>query len=50
MEALQAILQFFVDLFSALSTFLTGEGGAFDISGLLSGLTNNTEDTSSEQG
>ena len=38
MEALQAIIQFFVDLFSALSTFLTGDSGAFDLSGLFNGL------------
>ena len=38
MEALQAFLQFFVDLFSALSKFLTGEDGTFDLSGLFSGL------------
>lgn len=46
MDALSAFIQFLVDLFSALSTFLTGEGGAFDISGLLGGLTG--EDTSEE--
>ena len=38
MEAVQAFIQFLVDLFSALATFLTGEGGSFDISGLFGGL------------
>ena len=50
MEALQAIIQFFVDLFSALSTFLTGEGGAFDISGLIGSLTGGEEETTAAQG
>ncbi|MBQ6119315.1 MAG: hypothetical protein IJK98_08790 [Clostridia bacterium] len=38
MEAVQAFIQFLVDLFSALATFLTGEGGSFDVSGLFGGL------------
>ena len=38
MEAVQAFIQFLVDLFSALATFLTGEGGSFDIGGLFGGL------------
>ncbi len=47
MEAIQAFVQFLVDLFSALSMFLTGEGGSFDIGGLFGGLTGG-EDTSEE--
>ena len=38
METVQAFIQFLVDLFSALATFLTGEGGSFDVSGLFGGL------------
>ena len=48
MEAVQAFIQFLVDLFSALAAFLTGEGGSFDISGLFGGLTNNGEGTSEQ--
>ena len=43
MDTLQAFIQFFVDLFTALSTLLTGEGGAFDISGLIGNLTGEGE-------
>ena len=38
MESVQAIIQFLVDVFSALAAFLTGEGGTFDLSGLFGGL------------
>ncbi len=39
MDAIKAFIQFLVDLFSALSVFLTGEASGFDISGLFGGLT-----------
>ena len=50
MDAIKAFFQFLVDLFSALSTFLTGESGTFDLSGLFGGLvdSDNTEDTTPE--
>lgn len=38
MDAINAFIQFLVDLFSALSMFLTGESASFDLSGILSGL------------
>ena len=49
MEALQAFIQFFVDLFSALSTFLTGESGTFDLSGLFNSLTDDEEESSAAE-
>ena len=40
MDAIKAFIQFLVDLFSALSVFLTGgELSEFDIGGLFGGLT-----------
>ena len=48
MESVQAIIQFLVDVFSALAQFLTGEGGTFDLSGLFGGLISGTEGTSDE--
>ncbi len=38
MDAIQAFIQFLVDLFSALSRFLTGESASFDLSDLFGGL------------
>lgn len=50
MDALNAFIQFLVDLFSALSKFLTGgEEGTFDLSGLFGGLISG-EDTSAVAG
>lgn len=45
MDAVKAFIQFLVDLFSALSTFLIGGEGGFDLSGLLGGLTGQTTST-----
>ncbi len=38
MDAIQAFIQFLVDLFSALSMFLLGESTSFDLSGLFGAL------------
>jgi hypothetical protein len=45
MDAIKAFFQFLVDLFSALSTFLTGESGTLDLSDLFSGLINDDTTT-----
>ena len=45
MDAIKAFFQFLVDLFSALSTFLTGESGTLDLSDLFSGLIAGDEET-----
>ena len=50
MEAVQAFIQFLVDLFSALATFLTGEGGSFDVSGLFGGLVGGDTKTDAAEG
>ena len=46
MDAVKAFIQFLVDLFSALSVFLTGgELADFDIGNLFGELTDKTTDT-----
>ena len=45
MDAIKAFFQFLVDLFSALSTFLTGESGTFDLSSLFGGLIDGGDNT-----
>lgn len=42
MDAIKAFIQFLVDLFSALSVFLTGEENLFDLGGLFGGQTEET--------
>ena len=51
MDAIKAFFQFLVDLFSALSKFLTGESGTFDLSSLFGGLVDEeTTDPSAANG
>ncbi len=50
MDALNAFIQFLVDLFTALSKFLTGDAeSTLDIGGFFGGLIN-SEDTSEVSG
>ena len=48
MDAISAFISFLVDIFSALSAFLTGSALGIDLSGLLEGLTGKATETDGE--
>ena len=48
MESIQAFVQFLIDLFSALSAFLFGEEGGFDMSGMFGDLLSGEDDAAAE--
>ncbi len=48
MDAIQAFIQFLVDIFSVLSKFLTGESASFDIGDLFGGLSGDKTPTDGE--
>ena len=50
MDAIKAFFQFLVDLFSALSTFLTGESGTFNLGDLFGGLSDDETADPAEEG